>query len=164
MGTPNLRILLTALLALAVTAVHAQTNNRLDAVQLIQLGDAQLRFGNSELALQHYTNAIQKDIAFADAYMKRAMLLSRLGQNTQALADMDRALELNPYSEYIFDRRAKVKFLLNDIKGAEDDLARAVALKPYDDLLRESRVDALLAMGKIEEAVRNWIPAVDAPG
>ena len=131
-----------ALLLATGTLACAQINNRLESVQLIQQGDMQLRMGNSEQALLHYTNAIQKDFAFADAYMKRAMLLSRLGQTTQALADMDRALELNPYSEYIFDRRAKVKILLNDVKGAEEDLDRAVSLKPYDDLLRESRVDA----------------------
>ncbi len=116
------RIILPRRTALLITtalclSLHAQINNRLESVQLIQQGDMQLRMGNSEQALLSYTNAIQKDVAFADAYMKRAMLLSRLGQNTQALADMDRALELNPYSEYIFDRRAKVKILMNDPEG-----------------------------------------------
>jgi tetratricopeptide (TPR) repeat protein len=109
-------ILLAALWLLPCTS-SAQLNNRLDAIQAIQQGDMQLRLGNSEQALLAYTNAIQMDMGFADAYMKRAALLSRLGQYTQAMADLDRALELNPYSEHIFDRRAKVKLLMNDSKG-----------------------------------------------
>ncbi|MDQ3100368.1 MAG: hypothetical protein M3R08_03200 [Bacteroidota bacterium] len=145
--------LITLLLAASLSLVlHGQLSNRLDAIQFIQQGDIALRMGNSELALLHYTNAIQNDMAFADAYMKRAALLSRLGQNTQALADMDRVLELNPYSEWILDRRAKTRMLMNDVKGAEEDRSKAVALHPYDELLREHRTDAWLAAGDVERA------------
>jgi tetratricopeptide (TPR) repeat protein len=138
---------------LPALAVHAQINNRLDAVQLIQQGDMLLRLGNSEQALLQYTNAIQMDMGFADAYMKRASLLSRLGQYTQALADMDRALALNPYSEYIYDRRAKLRLLVNDVKGAQEDWSVAIALHPYDELVREHRADAWLEVGDLDRAL-----------
>ena len=70
-----------AALLIPVIHVNAQVNNRLDAIHAIQLGDNLLRLGNSEQALLAYTNAIKMDITFADTYMKRATLLSRLGQN-----------------------------------------------------------------------------------
>ena len=123
-------LLLLAAVWLLPIASPGQLNNRLDAIQAIQQGDIKLRLGNSELALLAYTNAIQMDMGFADAYMKRAALLSRLGQYTQAMADLDRALELNPYSEHIFDRRAKVKLLMNDSKGSLGEWDQALALRP----------------------------------
>lgn len=125
-----LQLLLPSLFGLWCNPAIGQLNNRLDAIQSIQQGDIQLRLGNSEQALLAYTNAIQMDMGFADAYMKRASLLSRMGQQAQAMADLDRALELNPYSEHIFDRRAKVKFLMNDIKGSLGEWDQAVASRP----------------------------------
>ena len=42
-------------IALAFTAVvNAQSTYRMDAAQLLQQGDIELRLGNSERALQHY--------------------------------------------------------------------------------------------------------------
>ncbi|MCB0785671.1 MAG: hypothetical protein KDC02_15880, partial [Flavobacteriales bacterium] len=88
-----------------------------------------------------------------DAYMKRATLLTRLGQYRQASEDMDRALLLNPMSDHILDSRAKLRILLNDPEGAELDIRQAMVLAPYDPLLRRERVDEWLELGRTDLAL-----------
>ncbi|NNC83194.1 MAG: tetratricopeptide repeat protein, partial [Flavobacteriales bacterium] len=74
---------------------------RLTAIQIIQEADNMLRTGRTQEALLAYTSAINMDYSFAEAYMKRARLYQLLGQTYEAMKDYDRALELNPYSEYV---------------------------------------------------------------
>jgi len=44
------------------------------AIQLVKKGDLHLRFGNWHDALQSYTNGIETDPEYAEAYMKRGEL------------------------------------------------------------------------------------------
>jgi tetratricopeptide (TPR) repeat protein len=145
--------LVLALLLVLPFMAQAQADRRLDALQLIQQGDIALRLGNSERALEHYTNAIQLDHSFADAYMKRASLLTRMGRYNEAVLDMDQALHYNPMSQYIHDRRAKVRILMSDYKGAELDIVQAQHLAPYDEVLRRERVDEWLDLGRPNTAL-----------
>jgi len=48
----------------------------------------------------------------------------------EALADYDRAIELNPKFVEAYSNRALVKYALNDDKGALADFDRAIELNP----------------------------------
>ncbi len=144
---------IVALLLLSNALVHGQADRRLDAIQALQQGDMLVRLGNSERALEHYTNAIFMDASFADAYMKRASLLTRMGRYNEALQDMDKALHYNPMSEYILDQRAKVRILASDHRGAELDIRQAQDLAPYDVMLRRERVDEWMDVGRPDLAL-----------
>ena len=83
-----------------------------------------------------YTNAIQMDRSFADAYMKRADLYERLGRYTEAMADMEQALHYNPMSGYIHDRRQKLQIMISDPQGMDAGSIASQDLAPYDEILR----------------------------
>ncbi|MDQ3102054.1 MAG: tetratricopeptide repeat protein, partial [Bacteroidota bacterium] len=147
-----LLLLLIATVFFSITG-SAQVDNRLDANYVIQQGDVALRMGNSEKAYEHYTNAIQMDPAFAEAYMKRASLLMRTGRYNEALQDLDQAYHYNPQSGYVLDQRSKVRLLMSDHKGAELDVVAAQELAPYDELLRRERIDRWLDLGRPDRAL-----------
>ncbi|MDZ4843994.1 MAG: hypothetical protein SH857_00445 [Chitinophagales bacterium] len=54
--------------------------------------------------------------------MKRTSLNAKLSNNREAIEDYNKAIALNPYMEYIYDQRAKLRFLISDFKGAIEDL------------------------------------------
>lgn len=105
----------------------------------LRQGDNALAMGQWDIAIVHYTNAIQFDVTWADPLMKRANLLFRMGRVQEALLDYNKAMLINPYSEFIYDRRAKLKILASDLSGAQKDL------------------DSLRSIGKTNLAVREWL-------
>ena len=75
---------------------NAQSERQI-AKKLMYDGDAKIRGFDFEGALINYSSAISTDPTYADAYMKRASLLQKLGRPTQAINDYDKAIKLNPY-------------------------------------------------------------------
>ncbi|MGZ9811783.1 tetratricopeptide repeat protein [Pseudoroseicyclus sp. H15] len=63
---------------------------------LLQRGRDALEMGEAELAVDHFTAAIDWDGDFAEAYHARAEAYYYLGMIGPALADLQRALALNP--------------------------------------------------------------------
>ena len=151
----------------AALAALAQGQNRLQAIQLIQQGDIHVQMLNLEEAEIAYTNAIQHDLEFADAYMKRAALFMRQGRFRESTLDYNAALNINPYSEYIYNERAKVKMLAMDYKGALNDINAAIALNPENRQHIDYRVEDYLALGWYEKAladVETQLEAGPRPG
>ena len=128
----NKYLLIIAFLVSIHVDVTAQSLKRIEYLQLINEGDIALRFGKWDQAILHYTNAVDIDQNIADAYMKRAVLLRKMGRLQESLRDYNQAINLNPYSIYLYDQRAKLKILA---MSAIDGLKRSVALK-YCAILR----------------------------
>ena len=95
---------------IAFTSV-AQSPQRIEAMRMVQNGDNFLRSARFEDAIAEYTNAITTDNSYADAYMKRSAIYSRLGRTTEAKRDYERATMINPSSSYVLDDQAKADFL-----------------------------------------------------
>ncbi|MEO1438437.1 MAG: hypothetical protein AAFV80_23055 [Bacteroidota bacterium] len=55
-------------------SLTGQGDSRIDAMRFMQEGDHQFQSGLLEMAEASYTTAIQTDMGFAEAYMKRARL------------------------------------------------------------------------------------------
>ena len=104
-----------------------------------------------------YTNAIQMDRSFADAYMKRADLYERLGRYTEAMADMEQALHYNPMSGYIHDRRQKLQIMISDPQGMDAGSIASQDLAPYEEILRREKIDRWL----MEESPQNALAELD---
>jgi len=91
------------------------------------------RLGEDEKALAAINNAIEvalKPKFFL--YHKRGEVQWRLGMHAAALADYDKALELEPFNHVIYRRRALAYFHFKDYAKALADAAEAVELKPDD--------------------------------
>ena len=63
---------------------------RQSALVLLSQGDNDLRRSDVEGAIKKYTNAILVDPSFAEAYMKRANVYSRIMRSTEALEDYNK--------------------------------------------------------------------------
>lgn len=144
---------LSVLLAVGTSVLQAQTNARLNAIEQLKNGDRQMVMRNWPLAEQAFANAIQLDIDFAEAYMKRARLYQITGRYQESIKDYDRAISLNPFSEHIFDKRAKVKFLAFDHIGSDKDFRMALSLYPDDVHLRDEYINELMERNEYEEAL-----------
>ncbi|MBK8847152.1 MAG: tetratricopeptide repeat protein [Bacteroidetes bacterium] len=137
-----MRIAYILILLMACSAtLTAQSANRIEAIRLVQEGDNRIRTGDLFNAIFSYTHAIQTDVTFADAYIKRALLHEKMGNYNQASKDLTIALDINPYSFYIYDKRAKLKILAMDYKGAIDDINKAIALEGLNKSEQEQLVE-----------------------
>lgn len=85
-----------------------------EADKFINQGDNLFKTGNFQEAIDIYSNAIEVAPNYAMGYMKRAVVHRAKGEELLAEKDYTRAMSLNPYSEYIYDWRAKLKMLASD--------------------------------------------------
>jgi tetratricopeptide (TPR) repeat protein len=85
-----------------------------EADKYILQGDNMFKLGNFEEALNLYSNAINVAPDYAKGYMKRAYLHRVQGSERLAEQDYEQAMRLNPFTEYIYDRRAVLSLLATD--------------------------------------------------
>lgn len=114
-----------------------KTPQRKKADTLLKKGNALCEAGQFEEALPVYTNAIESDPQFAEAYFKRGMALYRLGSNLNALEDLTKAVQINPdYTEAYF-QRGVVWYSTGDEEKMIEDLKTAARLAAVDHTTHE---------------------------
>lgn len=131
-------------------SADAQSSSRLESMRFIQDGDNFLRMGNWQEALNSFNSAVVADLSFADAYMKRAMLNKRLGNNKESALDYNRAISLNPYSIYIFDQRNKLDFLAIEYFAPSNEKASTSNITPIQ---LDQQADEYIDLGAYQEAL-----------
>ncbi len=77
-------------------------------------------------AIDAFSVAIQCDPSIAKYYSSRGAAHSRLGQSTEALADLETALKLDPNDGKTFFNRGHLRLRQQDKTGAIEDFRRAV--------------------------------------
>lgn len=96
-----------------------------------------VKMGDDERALPLISQAIKINLRPQDVrtfyfYDTRAEIYYRLGRRAEALADLDKSLELGPFRSFAYKRRGRVHFDLKNYDLALRDIAKAVELKPDD--------------------------------
>ena len=94
------------------------------------MGDAAMRVGDLEYALELYDQAVELDPEWSDAHSARADCLAEMGQASEAWEDVDRALELdsqNPQAHWV---RAVLLELEGKQRQADDAYRTAAELDP----------------------------------
>ena len=161
---------------LGITASLAQ-NHPGDAVLLAQdwliaypgsseawraLGDARAAEGNPDLALVAYAQALQggPPAQRAAAYAARAAIRQASGQTSQALEDLDAALELDDQPAY---RAARLVAALDSAgAGADESFADDLAALREADALNDEQLDALQGRAQVSAAVADRV-ALECP-
>ena len=135
----NMRVILFLLIALLGTFQYSfSQTNRQQSIQLIKQGDYYLQMADLIKAEDAYNRAIEADISYADAYMKRASFLRVMNRFDEAMRDYNVAISINPFSEYIFNERSKLKMIAMDYKGALEDINQAISLNPTNTALSQA--------------------------
>ncbi|MEG3972805.1 tetratricopeptide repeat protein [Microcoleus sp. T2B6] len=91
-------------------------------------------------ALSDYTEAIKLDPDLVEAYNRRGVIRSELGDTQGALEDYEKAIKLKPDYAEVYVWRGAVHFKLKNKKEALADYEKAIKLKP-------NYAEAYLALG-----------------
>jgi len=134
---------------------QAQSAQRIEAVRMIQEGDNNIQLARFNDAIFSYTNAITTDPTYAEAYMKRASILQRLGRYSEAKQDMEKAKQMNPYSAYVMDGNAKLNFISADYAKGLEEVEAALRLDPENTSFLDHRADGYILSGEYEEAMED---------
>ncbi len=83
---------------------------------------------NNQLAIDHFSNLIQKDPKEASSYAHRGNAFAGLKKYDEALKDYEKAIELDPKLAQAYIGRAVVRYTRNDYDGSWKDVHKAESL------------------------------------
>ena len=98
----------------------------------------------------------------AKAFYNRGVAKDDLGDHPGAIADYDKAIELNPDDDAALNNRGLVKSDLGDYQGAIEDLDKAIRLEPDNSHFQNIKAHILLAHGKETDAEYLFTKIFDA--
>ena len=117
---------LMGVLFLSISSVYAKT-----AEEYLQIGNAYYHQGNVPQAISAYTQAIEINPSFADAYENRGLAYVRQHTNyAQAISDFTKAIEINPNYAEAYSNRGNVYIRQDNLPQAISDFTKAVEINP----------------------------------
>ncbi|HLZ04750.1 MAG TPA: tetratricopeptide repeat protein [Bradyrhizobium sp.] len=117
------------------------------------LGEVLLKLDREDEALLSYQRALQLAPGDFDAALKSGVLLHRQGRWGEALAHFNMCEALRPNHAPVLNLRAIAHRGVGDHQGYLSDSLRAHALDPADAESCNNAGDALLSLGREEEAI-----------
>lgn len=87
--------------------------------------------GNYSTAIDCFSRALETE-KNPHIYYERAIAYFHIMDNQSALADMNKAQELDPENPYRYSSRAYIKDKMGDLEGAMEDYKKAIELDPGD--------------------------------
>ena len=127
------------------------------AKEYFQMGnDCITQAHDPKAALANYNKAIELYPQYTDAWVRKGITLYNEKDYYEAEACLNEATRLSPGSFKALYNRGKIRLSLDNIEGALSDLDRAISLKPEHPKAHELFGDALIKMGKEEEAALQW--------
>lgn len=121
------KIIFLFTLPFCITISYSQS-----AKKLVKSGNTKFQKDDYKGAIADYTNAIDIDSNFADAYYYRAYTKFTLKDYQGAIIDYTKNVELDPRSYNGFIDRGDVKYILKNYKGAIDDFSSSLELYSTD--------------------------------
>ncbi len=94
--------------------------NECNVMALNLKGVINMNSSNLEMASEYFSKSIECSNVFVDGYINRSLTYIKLGNNGQALYDVNRAIQLDPTNSLAFLIRAQIKHNLNDNTACND--------------------------------------------
>ena len=127
------------------------------AKEYYQMGnDCITQAHDAKAALANYEKAIAFYPKYLDAWIRKGITLYDEKNFYEAEVCLNEAVRLSPSSFKAVYNRGKIRLALDNIDSALGDLDRAISLKPEHPKAHELFGDALMRMGKEEEAALHW--------
>jgi TolB-like protein/DNA-binding winged helix-turn-helix (wHTH) protein/Flp pilus assembly protein TadD len=153
--TEQIRVKLTPKERSLLTQVHAVDPEAYDAYLMGSYWRNQWTLGSWEKACDYFQKAIAKDPGYAPAYVGLSWACFAGADNDKARAAVVKALALDPSLADAHTNLATMKFILDwDWSGAEAEHKEAIALNPNDADAHRWYSGYLVAMGRLDEAMR----------
>lgn len=106
--------------------------------------------------LNNYTQAIQRNPAYVDAYNNRALAFSHRGQTVLALKDFAKVMEVSPNFALLYLNRGTVYQELQNHRQAIDDFNRAIEINPMFVTAYYNRGVSLAKLGNTAQAIADY--------
>src|SRR5262249_48006240 len=97
-------------------------------------GRARLNAGDHEEARADFDRFLTSRPRVAEGYVNRALALEALGRRAEALADLDKAIDLGVSQTRVYFIRSRLGAAAGDAKGAKEDRETGLRLEPGDEL------------------------------
>jgi tetratricopeptide (TPR) repeat protein len=123
-------------------------------------GNAYVKVGKLQQALDDSTRAIEMKPGLGKAYGTRGFIFLRQGQLRQAIDDCTRAIELRPDLVDSHNNRGLAYARLGMVKEAVEDCTRAIRLMPEMAAPYIGRGDLYLAQGRLPQALGDYDRAI----
>lgn len=108
-----------------------------------------------------FTRIIDKKPGFADAYHARGLTYFRMDMNVEAIADFNKAIQLDSTKDaYSVDRAQAYRKILTG-SNALDELSDLIRQYPHDVQAYTSRAYLYQAMGDISKALADYTAVID---
>jgi tetratricopeptide (TPR) repeat protein len=130
-------------------------------IHLLQ-GSAFFERGDLDQAITEFTKAIALNPKLAVAYEKRGAALSMKGRYAEALADSDRALDLNKALEldkdlyFVYASRGFVFYKQSKLDQALADYDKALQMRPEEAELYNNRGLVHASKGQVDQALADY--------
>ena len=111
---------------------------------------------DSRAAIANYDKAIDLDPLYTDAWIRKGVTLHDDGNYHDAEKCLSEAVRLNQTSFKALYNRGKNRLKSNNEDGAATDFSRAITIKPEHPKAHELFGDALMKLGKEDEAALQW--------
>jgi len=141
-----------------VAAAEQQHRNKVD--QLVKEGNALFDGREFGQAKERFSAALVIDGGAIFAWAGRGACHLRLSDFAASLADLDKALELEPVQMYAIRDRAEVRLRLGDLDGSIADYDAKLAMTAIDGKAFCGRGEAKLLQGKKQGAVADFEMAI----
>jgi tetratricopeptide (TPR) repeat protein len=93
-------------------------------------------------------------------YCCRGIVKSKMGDWQGAIADLNRALQLNPQEAIALRNRGKLRLQIGDCLGAFADFNQSLKLNPQDAMSYVGRGDVCIAMGNYQDAIIDFSSSI----
>lgn len=125
----------------------------------LALGVKKLSPGAYEEAMVHFNRAIQIWPGYGEAYLNRAVAEHDQSQPAAALADLDKALDLDPDSTRAYNERGQIYLENGDARQAIAEFSRSLQVTPSLDG-HYQRGEAYEKLGDHQKAIADFNAAI----
>ena len=115
--------------------------------------------GDYRRAIEEFSQTIELDPQYAEAYYIRGLSYANLGQYERAIEDYDKAIELEPQFAQAYASRASSYFLLKQDKRAIEDYDEAIKIDPNDGYAHYWRGQAHSQLGNSAQSTKDLAKA-----
>ena len=151
--TTGARVSATTPSTTAAATPSTTTTDVVDAASEKALGNACFKRGEYEAAIAHYTASLEREGATCAAHANRAMCAIKLERWSDAAADCDAAIAIDPGYLKAHQRRGVARRALGRFLESTMDFENALRLEPESKILRAER-EASKAAHELEANVR----------
>lgn len=116
---------------------------------------------NINIALVHINDAIKIDSTIPRLFLKRALYLSELNENTEAIHSIDAAIKLSKTDYFLYSEKANLLTQINKIDSAIIYFRKAIQLSPRQPSIYCDRGKMFETIGQPEKAVKDYDFAIN---